>query len=164
MQSRFSTPRRWALAVVIGLAALGTSQISLRGQDAARDDVVIAQLERQGNAFFERLLEGESDEAFEGLLTGSPIAARAESVRDLTDKTAQLESRYGRYRGFERIETRRLGQDLISFRYLLKCENYPVVWYMTFYRTSQSINGSPTRESWKLIALKFDTKFEQLTR
>jgi hypothetical protein len=50
------------------------------------------------------------------------------------------------------------------FRYLFKCENYPVVWHFTYYRVAPSADATSSRESWKLISLKFDTQLEAAAR
>lgn len=152
---------RWLSLGVIGLLIVSSSRLALKGQEDNRDD---SQLERQVNAFYEGVMAGGPNDAYDRLLAGTQIGARDELVRDLKTKTGELESRYGRYRGFERLETRRLGQDLVLLRYVLKCENYPVLWHFTFYRATPATDGTSLRDNWKLISLKFDTQFEQFAK
>lgn len=155
---------RWWMMGTIGLFIVAASQLTLEGQDAGRDDATLVQLERQLNGFFDSMLSGETDQAFDSLLAGSPIAARVETVRELKAKSKELETRYGRHRGFERLDTRSVGQDVMLFRYLFKCENYPVVWHFTYYRAAPSTDATSSRENWKLISLKFDTQLEAAAR
>ena len=151
----------WLTLGLIALLIFSSSHLALRGQESSRDD---SQLERHAGLFFDGVTAGNSNDAFDQLLTGSQIATQLEVVRDLKAKTDELEKRYGRYRGFERLETRRLGQDVVLLRYLLKCENYPVLWQFTFYRVASATDGSTLRDNWKLISLKFDTQLEQFAR
>jgi hypothetical protein len=145
----------------LSLVVVSFARLALRGQESNRDDT---QLERQANSFFEGLMAGDQDAAFDKLLAGTQVATRTETIRDLKDKTDELEPRYGRYRGFERLETRRLGQDVVLLRYVLKCENYPVLWQFAFYRTASTSDTTLPRDNWKLISLKFDTQFEPFAK
>jgi hypothetical protein len=90
------------------------------------------------------------------------LAKQDKALKQLTDKTKQLQTEYGRYRGYEQIAAKRIGEDLVLLRYLYKCEHFPVVWYFTFYRTSTP--GEPLRGSgdWRVITVRFDTKLELL--
>ena len=96
---------------------------------------------------------------------GLAIALRA--ARDganvaLIAKTDQLHELYGPYRGFEAIAARRAGKDLVFLRYLYKCENFPVVFYFTFYRTPRGEPPTETSNSWRVIIVRFDTELELL--
>lgn len=164
METRRKGQLRWWILGACALVVVAASQLPLAGQDAQRLDATRVQLERQVNGFFDSLLAGESDEAFDSLLQGSPIAERIELVRDLKAKTNELETRYGRHRGYERLDARSVGQDVMLFRYLFKCENYPVVWHFTYYRVAPAADATSSRESWKLISLKFDTQLEAAAR
>jgi hypothetical protein len=53
-----------------------------------------------------------------------------------------------------------IGRDLVLLRYLYKGENFPVVWYFTFYRTTAAGETGPG--TWRTIAVRFDTDLELL--
>ena len=47
-------------------------------------------------------------------------------------------------------------------RYLYKCENFPVVWHFTFYRTPGAGDARAKGAAWRVVAVRFDTELEQL--
>lgn len=72
-------------------------------------------------------------------------------------------TRYGEYRTFERIATKRVGSDLALLKSLYKCEHFPVVWYFTFYRTPQRIEGAAgSAGAWRVVIVRFDADVERL--
>ena len=104
---------------------------------------------------------GQAQAAFTDLLSGSPLLKQESALAKLIDQTAKLTAseKYGAYRSHERIRLRTIGRDLVLLRYLYKCENYPIVWYFTFYRTSPAAATAP---SWRVISVRFDTDLDLL--
>src|SRR5690606_3269274 len=104
---------------------------------------------------------GDVDDAYEDLLVGSRLATQDNAIATFVEKTRQIEDLYGRFDSFERIDARRVGRDLALLKYLYKSEDFPVVWYFTFFRTGNPSPSDPLRgpEDWKVIALRFDTQF-----
>jgi hypothetical protein len=91
------------------------------------------------------------------------LAKQTEAVKTLIDKTNELKAKYGECRKFERIAARRVGEDLVMLKYLYKCEDFPVVWYFTFYRTpSRSDVALTDSGSWRAIIVRLDTDLESL--
>ncbi len=149
------------LQLAIGLSGAGAQVIT-----AGEDKVLIALADRI-NGFFESVALGQAQTAYAKLLVGSPLLKQNEQVAGLVRKTAEIDKTFGAYRGFEQILARRVGKDLVLMRYLYKCENFPVVWHVAFYRDQRepspgsSSNGA---ESWRVISIRFDTDLDALAR
>jgi len=128
-----------------------------------KPDPAIDPLETRVKAFLEGISAGETTSAYNTLLRGSQLAKQTDAVKTLMDKTNELKSKYGEFRKFERIAARRVGDDLVMFKYLYKCEDFPVVWYFTFYRTPSRSDVALTDSSaWRVIIVRLDTDLESL--
>jgi len=114
--------------------------------------------------FFEAL-KGNSTSTFEELLRHSPYDSfdTRQTLPELRKKIEELLLNYGGILNYERYDTKRIGEDLVLSRYILKCENGPIVWTFAFYRkpaaTTTSITGSNT---WMFQQLHFDTDLRSL--
>ena len=146
----------WTSAVLIGLSAAGSSP----SQEPS--DPVITELAARVTQFLEGVSLGDTHAAYQELLRGSQLSTKTDAVESLVEKTNQLPERYGGYRAFEPISSKRVGADLVLLTYLYKCENFPVVWYFTFYRTPQSGIAAETANNWRVIIVRFDTELELL--
>jgi len=145
------------LAVLIGLLSGGLCP----AQEPS--DPVIAELDARVTQFLEGVSLGDTPAAYQELLRGSQLSTETEAIEELVQKTSQLPERYGSYRAFEQISAKRVGADLVFLRYLYKCENFPVVWYFTFYPTPQSSIAVETNNNWRVIVVRFDTDLELLS-
>ncbi|OHB66091.1 MAG: hypothetical protein A2V70_06890 [Planctomycetes bacterium RBG_13_63_9] len=125
-------------------------------------DPVLTALGDKIRTFLEGVSLTEAQSAYQELLAGSQLLKQEKALKALVDKTKELQTKYGRYRGFEQIGARRVGKDLVLFRYLYKCENFPVVWYFTFYRTPGPAEAPAESSNWRVIAVRFDTDLERL--
>lgn len=127
-------------------------------------DPVVDKLDIRVTEFLEGVSIGDADAtktAYQELLAGSQLRMQTEAVEALMQKTNELNDRYGQYWGFERISAKRVGNDLVLLRYLYKCQNFPVVWYFSFYRTPQT-GITAENDNWRLITVRFDTELELL--
>ena len=153
-------------AFTIGLIVLSTLLAAGRtasGQElGAAEDKVLVALDARAAQFLEGVSMGQAQSAYRELLAGSQLLKQTDALKTLIEKTVALEKKYGRYREFEQVATKRVGNDLVLLKYLYKCENFPVVWYFTFYRTPSP--GEPPVESrqWRVITVRFDTALESL--
>lgn len=148
----FSVP----LILLLGAGVLPSQETPLE------KDPVLLTLDARVSQFLEGISIGETQNAYQGLLAGSPLIRRAKALKDLTEKTQQLKTTYGRYCGFEQIAAKRVGKDLVWFQYLYKCEDSPVVWHFIFYRASVPTETPPEKASWRVITVRFDTELERL--
>ncbi len=149
---------------IVGFLALAvclSGGSGLQGQETP--DPVTAALDTRVSQFLEGVSMGQTQTAYQELLAGSQLLKSSDALKTLTEKTAELETKYGRYRAFERVSAKRVGADLVLLRYLYKCENFPVVWYFTFYRTPQRGDPAPEdKNAWRIIIVRFDTQLELL--
>lgn len=148
--------------VVLILGLIVAEQVRAQEAAAVAEHPDVSLLHTQVVQFLEDVSLGRPEGAFQTLLTGSPLARQTEAVTKLIDETRDLERKFGKYRAFERISAKRIGNDLVLMKYLYKCDNYPVVWYLTFYRDFKRNDASPESDAWILIGIRFDTELELL--
>jgi hypothetical protein len=138
------------------------SQHASAVQDIAKEkDAVLTSLDGRVCRFLEGVSLGQTQSAFQEMLAGSQLAKQTDAVKDLVARTNDLEAKYGKYRAFEQVSAKRIGGDLVLMRYLYKCENFPVVWYFTFYHAPSS-SETAKNGVWRIVAIRFDTNLETL--
>ncbi len=122
---------------------------------AQTPDAEVTRLQARVKTFFDSVTtDATPRRAFDTLLTASPIRqTREEDMTKMVQRYTGLK-KYGRYLGFEAVDARRIGNDVVLLRYLYKTENLPVVWYISFYRRPGS--------DWFVVSLRFDTRIELL--
>ena len=153
---------RWRrLPVFLGIAFLAA--VSFGQETGTPRDPILTSLGDRVSLFFESLSLEKSPEAFQELLAGSALLNREDDLRQLVAQTAQLPTKYGRYRGAEQIGARRVGQDLVLLRYLGKHDQCPVVWTFVFYRPPPPAGKTPAEpEAWRIVSIDFHTEWERL--
>ena len=154
-------------AFTIGLILLSTLLVAGRttssGQElAAAEDKVLVAVDARVSQFLEGVSMGQAQSAYSELLAGSQLLKQTDALKTLIEKTVALEKKYGRYREFEQIATKRVGNDLVLMKYLYKCENFPVVWHFAFYRTPSPAEPPVESRQWRVITVRFDTELELL--
>lgn len=117
------------------------------GAANAQDDADVKDLTDRAQTFLANLGKDPA-EAFETLLANSALSGTDEMQR-LTTAAEELPTKYGDFLEAERVEARRIGQDLVLLTFLYKAERFPIVWRFAFYRP---------RESWAVVSLRFDSK------
>jgi len=125
-------------------------------------DPDLLELDAKIGQFLKGVSMGETQNAYQGLLAGSRLLKQDKALQELTEKTAQLQTKYGLYCGVEQIAAKRVGKDLVVFRYLYKCKDFPVVWYFTFYRTPTPGETPSEKAPWRVVTVRFDTELERL--
>lgn len=150
----------------MGLCLVCLGWATFVGAQSDRPDAEIASLEEKVARFFEDLSAGTTLNAYRQLLAGSSLLKETDAVKTLADKTGELKDKYGEYRRPEKIVGKRVGADVVLLKYLYKCERFPVVWHVTFYRSPPrgADGGVETGGSWEVIAVRFDTDLESLAR
>lgn len=149
---------RLIILLTIGMSSifclLGTS-LPASGQE----DQEVAERKKRVEKFLNGLSDDEQmpKKHFEDILDDGPLKSRSEAINRLVDRFEEIQKASGKYSMSEAISEKRVGTDLILLKYLSKAENYPVVWYFTFYRR-------PSDKIWIVISLRFDTRLEQLER
>ncbi|HZZ73318.1 MAG TPA: hypothetical protein VFE24_13770 [Pirellulales bacterium] len=143
-------------AVWLGLAAMVRAQAA----EPAAPDPVVAKLDESVGRFFEGVAKGDVAKSYADLLKDSQLLRQADAVKSLVDKTKDLEKRFGKYRGYDRVDAKRVGKDLILVRYIYKCDDFPVVWYLSFYRDFK--HSDADNSAWIVVSVRFDTDLELL--
>ncbi len=154
---------RWRLSLSVGiLLTMAIQGYSAPPEEPKEKDPVLNALDGRVVQFFEGVSLGQSQGAFTDLLAGSQLLKQSDALKDLIARTNDLETKYGKYRSFEQISAKRVGNDLVLMRYLYKCENIPVVWHFTFYRVPGAGETAAKNRAWRIVAVRFDTDLEKL--
>ena len=120
------------------------------------------ELDTRITTFFRTLQTGTSALAFATLLHDSPLGSDSTLVAALVNNVDNMRNEFGEIFGSERLEPKRIGTDVIVLRYILKYDEYPVIWSFAFYRKpSRTATVTPTH-TWVLVELQFDTKLLNL--
>jgi len=146
-------------AALLSIVSVTGRHALAQGAPAEPDETIMA-LDARVADFLEGVSGGQAKTAYDELLAGSELLKQKEALDELVKKTAELDGKYGQYKGFERIAAKRVGKDLVLMRYLYKCENLPVVWYFAFYRTADE--GPAENGTWRTVIVRFDTNLELL--
>ncbi|MDR0871624.1 MAG: hypothetical protein LBN39_12615 [Planctomycetaceae bacterium] len=142
--------------------------VSARAQQPINGTDPYKELDEKINIFFEGVIAGNTSSALENLLLQSPLGTTTNSSSSASMKTRLDEARtqYGSFIDYEPVKHIPLGKDAVLIRYLLKCDNYPLVWTFTYYRKPpQRGTVSPAAVAaapWQLIEMRFDTNLELL--
>ena len=153
----------WQKRILVFGTFLGAVALSATTSLGQQVDPVIESLHKDVvSVFFENVKSGSIKAAY-GELLGNKQLGTEEDRDALVKKTAEIEDTYGPYRGFEQVYAKRVGNDLVFMKYLYKCENFPVLWHITFYRTSNSSELGPESRPWQVVSIRFDTDLEILT-
>lgn len=148
--------------------SLAVATFPVAGQETRRsassDD--LRELEERAGDFL-RDFRGTTgaERALRSFVEDSTLAERDADVDKLVSQATKLESQYGKLLGHELIgPARSLGEDLVAVRYLLKAEEFPIVWHFYFYRAPTNSATMLGSRPWKLIEIRFDTNLESLER
>ena len=150
-------------AMGLAVLSLALAGPAASGQEPATPaDPVLVDLDARISQFLEGVSMGQAQTAYQELLAGSQLLRQSDALKGLIEKTNELEEKYGRYRAFEKVAAKRVGGDLVMLKYLYKCEDFPVVWYFTFYRTPDGGAAAADTDTWRVITVRFDTELELL--
>lgn len=134
---------------------------------AQQSDPVLDSLDKRVSTFFEQVKSKNIKAAYQQLLDSKQIGARQigtpEDRKKLEEDTLLIEETCGAYRGFDRVYTKQVGNDLVFMKYLYKCSKLPILWHLTFYRPPAGTELGSESRSWQVISIRFDTDLEVLT-
>ena len=97
--------------------------------------------------FFQQLIEGRVDAAYDQLLKGSRIGESAKSVGDIKLKTKEALRVFGSIGGFEKLQTQTLGSRIVRLTCVSQGKELPIRWRFFFYKPA---------ENWKLIDIRIE--------
>ncbi|MGN0930950.1 MAG: hypothetical protein ACI4NP_04460 [Thermoguttaceae bacterium] len=100
------------------------------------------------------------NKAVEDFLKNSSLADNEKIKMKFSDGLRTINQNFGAYVSYEPIGFKMIGTDLVVFRYLYKCQNYPVVWYFTYYRPRTKTSDVSSTSPWNLIGFRYDTNLD----
>ena len=112
--------------------------------------------------FFENMSDPNKggSKAVEDFLKNSSLADNEKIKTKFSDGLRTINQNFGSYVSYEHIGFKMIGADLVVFRYLYKCQNYPVVWYFTYYRPRTKPSDVSSASPWNLIGFRYDTNLD----
>ena len=162
-QSRIATACAVAAAFLLAIvfASRNDETRAQTQQNAVSTDVETLR-ESIGN-FFENMSDVNKgpNKAVEEFLKNSSLADNEKTRSRVAEGLKTINQNFGAYVAYEPIGVKTVGTDLLVFRYLYKCQDYPVVWYFTYYRprakSAEATLGAP---AWTLIGFRYDTNLD----
>ena len=150
-----------ATGIVLVCCFLTLAALRLIPADIQAQTITTASMERELDArietFFTSLSRGTSSTAFEETLRLSTLGTSSAdpAIQEMRSRVDSMRSQFGNILHWEKYETKRIGEDVILIRYLLKYDIHPVMWTFSYYRkpTGPSIVNNP----WLLVGLHFET-------
>jgi len=156
-----STSILWGFLALVALFAIfheraTVSKVEAQTTLAPSPDVEVLR-ESIGN-FFENLSDPNkgSAAAVEDFLKNSEMSEAGKTK--LIDDLKKISGSLGSYVAYEPIGVKSIGNDLVVFRYVYKCQEYPIIWYFTYYRP-RAKSGDATA-NWNLIGFRYDTNLD----
>jgi len=159
----------WACRVVLPVVFLwasitglpGGSAVAWSAQQPAATDPLLESLQARADQFLADVAAGEVQTACEQFLSGSPLLKQSEAVEKLVEKIQALKQQVGACRAYEMVTARRIGSDVVLMRYVVKCDDFPVVWSFVFYRPPAA-EPATGENAWRVVSLRFDTQIDLL--
>lgn len=99
------------------------------------------------DVFFLALQAGDIEVAYDTLVQNSPVADEPSQVADLKTKTASAIDTYGPIVGYELIDEKRAGENLVRRTYFSHGDTQPLRWRFYFYRI---------KDHWRLVDFRVD--------
>jgi hypothetical protein len=146
------------VAFALALLVAGFAGSVYGQQDLAVDSLT----DRTGLFFSDLATQVDQKSAFDQLLAGGPLAdpARSADVALLVERHSKLGEKYGPAASSpELVSVKKVGESLVTLKYLYKAEKFPIVWYFTFYRPRKLARPE---DGWFVVSLRFDTRLELL--
>jgi len=112
-------------------------------------------------SFFDTLKRGNSSSAFEEILYQSPLGSSSagSQISELQKQVDESRKDFGDILNWEKYDTKRMGEDVVVVQYILKHDQFPVIWSFAFYRKPASASSMTMTNPnpWVLVELRFDT-------
>lgn len=159
---------RSCFAGPLGIMATAILAASVHGQEQ-REQASEAELRALENQVDTFLAEFENPDvgpslAVREFVRSSPLEKRGEPLEKLIQQAGRLKDSYGKFTEHELVSVKSFGKDVVVLRYLLKAEQFPIVWHFYFYRPPKSGTTMLDSPKFTLIELRFDTNLDVLDR
>ena len=147
--------------VVLGLRDRNVENPVVAQQSTAAYNADVEALRESIGNFFENLSDSSKGarKAVDEFVKNSAMAENEKTRAKIADGLKTINANFGEYVSYEAIGVKTVGTDIIVFRYLYKCQDYPIVWYFTFYRPRSKSQDGPA-SSWNLIGFRYDTNLD----
>jgi len=112
--------------------------------------------------FFNSIIKENSSSAYDELFRQSiftPVEVEQLSTA-FRNRLAEVSVRFGKILDYKKHDTKRVDDNVVLSRYILKGENGPTIWSFGFYRNPTT--GITNNNHWQLIELYFDAELFQL--
>ncbi len=106
------------------------------------------ELTNKTNDFFANVINLKIVEAFDGILSNSPLAEKKEARKQLISQTKRAMQLYGNLKSYEAVSSETVSPSYIRLRFLGLHEKYPMRWIFTFYKSPEM--------GWIVTNIKFD--------
>ncbi|MBQ9813506.1 MAG: hypothetical protein IJM54_09365 [Thermoguttaceae bacterium] len=162
--NKYRTSVLWC-ATLVALAVLAFHDRGVaprvEAQQTAPANAELDSPRRSIEKFFEDLTapNGNPRQAVDNFVMNTPMADNEKARSKIVDSWKTMNANFGGYVEAEEVGVRYVGADLVVFRYLCKFENYPVVWYFTFYRSRSKSTETPSN-AWRLIGVRYDANLD----
>ncbi len=137
------------------LLAIGAALLVLAATPNARaQDVDVATAQQKADAFLGQLMAGSIGPAYDGILAGSNSSKLTpQLIAQFKQQSAGIPRVYGRFLGFERVSSPRVGDSIVQLLYVVKHELHPIVWEFSFYRV---------KDDWFVVKIRFNDQLSWL--
>lgn len=103
-------------------------------QTRAQPDSIAREPSLLVTQFLTSLQQGKADEAWDGVLVGSPLRAQTGGIEE-SKKQAQAQlSAVGAILNFAPLDSREVAPSLVVLKYLVRHEREALIWAFAFYR------------------------------
>lgn len=113
----------------------------------------LAEPEEMVQRFLETVKAGDTDAAFQALLTDSPLLQQGNSVQMLISQTKAQLPLFGEVLRYEKLRTEDVSPSLRTIRYLMLLDKDAMTWSFVFYKP---------RDEWIVTALRWLPSTEYL--
>ena len=122
-------------------------------------DCIEQELDNRIGAFFTAIMEGNTESAFQEILRQSPLnVGRPKSIiAGFPSQLDTLQTDVGNICGWEKYETKRIGENVIGIQYIAKHEQAPLFWVFVFYRTPSTTSSMTMSDpnAWVITQIKW---------
>jgi hypothetical protein len=130
--------------VLVLVAVVAAALVAL---GALKEEPFPAELQQKTQGFFQLLQQGKVDDAYDGLGAGGLLADKKDAMDVLKAKTMMALSLYGPFEGMETLAESWASPSLAQGVYLYKMRDLPLIWKLTFYKSSRG---------WQVISVFFN--------
>lgn len=120
-----------------GLVLLALVAVGLMALGALTAKPLPGEVQAKSEAFFKLLQEGNVSQAYASLAGEGRISQKKDALNALETQTELGLEVYGEFEGVETLREMWASPSLVQGVYLYKMRDFALVWWITYYRSSQ---------------------------